>query len=122
MASRVLHAFDKAHNPTQLAAEMRAAGLDAYVSDQQPHRFWVNAANTASLAAIQAVVDAHEPTLSTEVQEALDQKQDAITPGENIPAPEGAATDQDDEARAAIVLILTLLEGLGLMAAAEPEE
>jgi hypothetical protein len=32
-------AFDQAHNPTQLANELRAAGLDAQVSDKKPTSF-----------------------------------------------------------------------------------
>ena len=44
-----------------------------------------------------------------------------FTASEHIADPEGAATDQDDEARAAIASILDVLEAQGLMEA-EPEE
>jgi len=112
-------AFDKAHDPTQLAAELRAQGLDAYVADEGSNRFWVNV-NDSDAVAVAAVVADHEPGgVSEGVQAALDLKQDAITPGANIPDPTGSATDQDDEARAAIVLILNLLEAANLMEAAE---
>lgn len=57
-------AYDQAHNPTQLANELRAAGLDAQVSDRETNRFWINAAAEADEAAIAAVVAAHVPSLT----------------------------------------------------------
>lgn len=119
MPARLLHSFNKEHNPTQLAAELRAAGIDGYVTDQGANKFWINAPEATTAAAVAAVVDAHVPAFSTDLQAALDAKQDAITPGENIAAPSGAATDQDDESRAAIASILALLAEKGLMAEAE---
>lgn len=62
--ARVNLEFNKQHNPTQLAAELRAAGLDAQVADEHNNRFWINADASASTAAIQAVVDAHVPSLT----------------------------------------------------------
>src|SRR4051812_8519514 len=60
-------AFDQAHNPTQLADELRAAGLDAQVSDKETNKFWINAPAETSAAAIAAVVAAHVPTLTGNV-------------------------------------------------------
>lgn len=62
--ARQLLAFDRAHEPSQLAAELRAAGIDAWVSDKETNRFWINAPGDADQAAIAAVVAAHVPTLS----------------------------------------------------------
>jgi len=114
--------FDRAHNATQLAAELRAAGLDApQVSNEGSNRFWVNYSDSDDVDTINQVVADHAPVVDAGMQAALDLKQDAITPGANIPDPTGAVTDQDDEARTAIGLILDLLEAKGLMAPAEEE-
>jgi hypothetical protein len=55
--------------------------------------------------------------ISTATQTALDLKHNLITPATHIADPVGAATDQDDEARAKIVLILNALESAGIVAA-----
>ncbi len=62
--SRQSIAFDKEHNPSQLAAELRAAGLDAYVSDKETNRFWVNAPADADVDAISTVVADHVPNIA----------------------------------------------------------
>ena len=62
--ARVSIAFDQEHNPTQLAAELRAAGLDASVSDQQTNRFWVNVDGAYDLDTINQVVADHVPSIT----------------------------------------------------------
>jgi hypothetical protein len=72
-------AYDQAHNPTQLAAELRAAGIDAQVSDEGNNRFWINAPATVTAAAIAAVVAAHVPETGSAV--ATDIEADSIVTG-----------------------------------------
>jgi len=64
--SRVSLPFDKAHDPVQLAAQLRAANLDATVSDEGSNRFWVNV-SADDAAAVAAVVDAHNSSPRYEV-------------------------------------------------------
>jgi hypothetical protein len=65
-------AYDQAHNPTQLANELRAAGLDCQISDEHSNRFWINAPATTDAAAIAAVVAAHVPETGSNNATALD--------------------------------------------------
>jgi hypothetical protein len=72
-------AYDQAHNPTQLSAELRAAGIDAQVSDEGVNRFWVNAASDVDPDDIAAVIADHVPETGSAV--ASDVAADSIVTG-----------------------------------------
>lgn len=73
--------------------------------------------SNVGLENVDNTADADKP-VSTATQTALDLKHNLITPATHIADPTGAATDQDDEARAAIVSILNALEAAGIVAGA----